>query len=495
MEDILVRIEHLTKEFPGVVAVNDVSFDIRKNTVHCLVGENGAGKSTLIKVLTGVYSRTSGSVLFKGENYEPESTKEAMDSGVSTLFQELNIVNELTVEENLILGKEDTKLSFVRNTGKMQRMVEVLREIDSGIDPKSFVGDLSAAQKQLVEISKAVATEADVIIMDEATAAISDSEIKKLFDIIKQLKEKKTTFIYISHRLDEIFEIGDYVTVMRDGRHIATKPVSEVQNRDELIRMMIGKTVFQHYEKNEGIKDNKILETKGLTNEKLGDINFHVNEGEIVGFYGLVGSGKTELSRALFGLDEYAGEVMFNGESLSGAPHERIERGMVLVPEERRTQGLFTRLSVRLNISVMNLKHFTGRFFLNEKSEGEIARDYVQKLSISTSGREKEVAFLSGGNQQKVVFAKCLFANSSLLILDEPTRGVDVGAKAEIYEIVRDLAKEGKSILFFSSELPEVLDMCDRIILLVDGVIKSEMNNGDDVDSNRILNIVTGGAA
>ena len=496
MDDCLMKIENLTKSFPGVLAVDNVSFELKRNTVHCLVGENGAGKSTLIKVITGAHPRTSGKIYFNGKEYEAESTKDAMDSGISTLFQELNIVNELSVEENLILGDEDTTLSFIRKTDKMNRMVGVLGEIDDSINPKTLVEDLSVAQKQLVEIAKAIATEAEIIIMDEATAAISENEIKKLFKIISKLKEQKNvTFIYISHRLDEIFEIGDYVTVMRDGKHIDTKLVSELESRDELIRMMIGKTVFQDYTRSENIRPVNVLEAKSITNEKLADVNFSVKEGEIVGFYGLVGSGKTELSRALFGLDYYLGEVYFHDEKLEGMPNERISKGMVLVPEERRTQGLFTSLSVKRNISIMNLKSLMNKGFIKFKKEDETASEYIDKLSIMTSGPDKEVAYLSGGNQQKVVFAKCLFANSSMLILDEPTRGVDVGAKAEIYTIIRELACEGKAILFFSSELPEILDMCDRIFLLVDGQIKEEIENGGNVDQNHILHIVTGGEA
>jgi ribose transport system ATP-binding protein len=295
--------------------------------------------------------------------------------------------------------------------------------------------------------------------------------------------------------LDEIFEIGDYVTVLRDGKHIGTKEVSKIESRDELIQMMIGKTVFQNYVRGDNITSKKVLEVKSLTNEKLADINFSVMQGEIVGFYGLVGSGKTELSCALFGLDTYLGEVLFDGLKLEGQPSKRIESGIVLVPEERRTQGLFTSLSVKRNISVTNLKSLISSGFINTKKEEAAAAEYIDKLSISTSSSDKEVAFLSGGNQQKVVFAKCLFANSTMLILDEPTRGVDVGAKAEIYSIIRELANEGKSILFFSSELPEILDMCDRIFLLVDGQIKDEIENGGYIDQNRILHIVTGGDA
>jgi ribose transport system ATP-binding protein len=493
MDEYLMRIEKLTKQFPGVVAVDNVSFDVKKNTVHCLIGENGAGKSTLIKMLTGALERTSGRILLNGKEFNAHNTKEALDCGISTLFQELNIVNELSVEENLILGEEDTRFSILRKTDKIQRMVNVLKEIDANINPRTLVENLSVAQKQLVEIAKAIATEAEIIIMDEATAAISENEIKKLFRIIRELKEKKMTFIYISHRLDEVFELGDYVTILRDGKHIATKPVNEVKDRGELIHMMIGKTVFEHYISSTSVTDTVVLEGKGLTNEKLSDINFEIHEGEIIGFYGLVGGGKTELSRVLFGLDDFSGKIKYRGEDLKVIPHNMVKKGIVLVPEERRTQGLFTSLTVKKNISVMNLKKLSKRGFLRRKQEDMVAKEYIDKLNIATSSAEKEVAFLSGGNQQKVVFAKCLFADSDILIMDEPTRGVDVGAKAEIYAIIRKLAGAGKSILFFSSELPEIINMCDRIFLLSDGVIKAEMKNETDIESEKILQIVTGG--
>ncbi|CAG1012217.1 Galactose/methyl galactoside import ATP-binding protein MglA [Anaerolineales bacterium] len=489
----VLEIRDLVKDFPGVRAVNNVSFDIKRNTIHCLVGENGAGKSTLIKMLTGAYSRTSGKILLNGEEYNPHSTRDAKQKGISTLFQELNVVDQLTVEENLTLGMEDTTFGFLRKTDKINRMISVLNSIEPSIKPNQLVSSLSVAKKQIVEIAKAVAAEADIIIMDEPTAAVSEGEIARLFTIIKSLREKNVTVIYISHRLDEIFELGDYVTVMRDGKHIDTKPVAEVKDRSELIKMMIGKTVFEQYTPREGECPDTILQVKHLSNHRLNDISFEVRAGEIAGFYGLVGAGKTELARAIYGADDYEGEIIFKGQRLKAAPEKAIEAGITLVPEERRTQGLFTILTIRSNVPVMNMAKISRAGFITDTLEKNAALEYVNKLKIATNSIEKEAAKLSGGNQQKVVLSKCLFADADLLMLDEPTRGIDVGAKSEIYSLIRQLSKEGKTIIIFSSELPEVMNICDSIYLLYDGSLKSMLRNGCDVNSEQILHVVTGG--
>lgn len=493
MNDYVLEIKNLTKVFPGVRAIDDVSFNIQRNTVHCLVGENGAGKSTLIKILTGAYVRTSGTILLNGEEYAAHSPKEAKNEGISTLFQELNVVDQLTVEENLTLGIEETTFGFLKKSDKVKKMLEVLKSIEPSINPKQKVARLSVAKKQIVEIAKAVASEADIIIMDEPTAAISEGEIKRLFKIIKNLKEKNVTVIYISHRLDEIFELGDNVTVMRDGKHIETKPVKEVKDRSELIKMMIGKTVIESYIPKEKVSEEILFEVKSLSNSKLHDISFNVKKGEIVGFYGLVGAGKTELARAIYGADKYNGEIIFKGKKLGKTPDKAIQTGIVLVPEERRTQGVFTILTIRENIPIMNMGKISKYGFLNSLKERKVADEFIKKLNIVTSSAEKEAAKLSGGNQQKVVFSKCLFADADLLILDEPTRGIDVGAKGEIYSIIRQLSIEGKSIMMFSSELPEVINNCDRIFLLYDGKVKAEINNGTDINGEMIIHIVTGG--
>jgi ribose transport system ATP-binding protein len=490
--DNVLEIRGLVKDFASVRAVNDVSFDVRRNTVHCLVGENGAGKSTLIKILTGALTRTGGRILLNGREYAPRSPREAKQNGISTLFQELNVVDQLTVAENLTLGMEDTSFGFLRKTDKIHRMVSVMNSLEPSITPRQRVSTLSVAQKQIVEIAKAVASEADVLIMDEPTAAISEGEIERLFAIVKALREK-VTVIYISHRLDEIFELGDTVTVMRDGRHVATRPVSEVKDRSELIRMMIGKTVFEGYEPRPDVRRDVVLQVKGLSNRKLEDVSFDVHRGEIVGFYGLVGAGKTELARAIYGADPYRGEVLFKGTRLPTRADQVIEAGIALVPEERRSQGLFTILTIRGNVPVMNLDRISRHGFIRAAEERRVTLDYVERLRIATSSTEKEAAKLSGGNQQKVVFAKCLFADADLLLLDEPTRGIDVGAKSEIYAIIRRLAQQGKSILVFSSELPEILSLCDTIHLLYDGRLRGTLENGHDVDSREVMHVVTGG--
>lgn len=492
MSEYVLEIKNLIKDFPGVRAVNDVSFSIKRNTVHCLVGENGAGKSTLIKILTGAFTRTSGTILLNGQEYFAHNTRDAKQKGISTVFQELNIVNQLTVEENLTLGSEDTFLGFLRKTDKIKKMLKILNSLEPSINPKQLVSSLSVAKKQIVEIAKAVAAESDIIIMDEPTAAISENEIERLFNIIKSLRKKNVTVIYISHRLDEIFELGDYVTVMRDGKHVDTKPVAEV-NRAELIKMMIGKTVFESYIPRQSQTDQALLEVKNLTTDKLNNLSFTVKRGEIVGFYGLVGAGKTEIARAVFGADPYKGEIIFKGKKLYNSPDKAIEAGITLVPEERRSQGLFTVLTIRNNIPVMNMKKISKAGFINSAKERKVSAEYIDKLRIATNTMEKQASKLSGGNQQKVVFSKCLFADADLLILDEPTRGIDVGAKSEIYNIIRQLSKEGKSIMMFSSELPEIVNICDRIFLMYDGDMKTEIQNSGDIDSEEIIHIVTGG--
>ncbi|TFG63804.1 MAG: sugar ABC transporter ATP-binding protein [Spirochaetales bacterium] len=493
MTENVLEIRNLEKSFPGVLAVNDVSFNIKRNTVPCLVGENGAGKSTLIKILTGALPRSGGVILLNGKDYHAHNPKEAKQKGISTLFQELNVVDQLTVEENLTLGMEETTFGFLRKTDKVKKIVDVLYSLEPSIDPRQLVSTLSVAKKQIVEIAKAVAAEADIIVMDEPTAAISESEINRLFKLVKALRENNVTVIYISHRLDEIFELGDYVTVMRDGKHIETKPVSEVKERAELIRLMIGKTVFEVYTPRADQSQEVILQVKNVSNHKLKDISFEVKKGEIAGFYGLVGAGKTELARAIYGVDHYEGDIIFKGKKLEGSPHEAIEAGIALVPEERRSQGLFTILTIRGNVPVMNMKKISNNGFINAGKERKVTLDYIDKLRIATSGTEKEASKLSGGNQQKVVFSKCLFADADLLMLDEPTRGIDVGAKSEIYHIIRQLSEEGKSIMIFSSELPEVMNICDSIYLLYEGDMRAHLENGTEIDSEKIIHIVTGG--
>lgn len=489
----VLSIHGLTKDFPGVRAVDDVSLSIESSTIHCLVGENGAGKSTLIKMLTGALLPTSGTMRINGSEYRPKNLQDARDAGIATLFQELHVVDELTVLENLTLGMERSRFGFLIKSDLDDRVIRTLKAIEPSIDPSARVSSLSVAQKQIIEIARAASSGANVIIMDEPTAALSEREVERLFEVIRRLRKEAVTVIFISHKLDEILQLGEAVTVLRDGKHIATKLLKDIAGRSELIEMMIGRTVFQSYTPSTTVRKEAVLTAKGLTNKLLKDVSFHINRGEIVGFYGLVGAGKTEIARALFGADEVSGSILFKDQEIGRSPKDTIAAGIALVPEERRTQGLFTELSIRQNIPVMNLHRMSDRGIFRALDEQTAAVDYVNQLSIATDSIDKHVKKLSGGNQQKVVLAKCLFSQADLLLLDEPTRGVDVGAKTEIYDIIRSLAGEGKSVAVFSSELEEVLGICDRIFLLYSGSLKSEIINNADVDVSHILNIVTGG--
>ncbi len=489
----VLSVEGLIKDYPGVRAVDDVSFSINRSSIHCLVGENGAGKSTLVKMLTGALKPTSGTMQVRGNTYEPNSTSQARVCGIATLFQELHVVDELTVLENLTLGMEQSRFGFLVKSDLEDRVIKTLAMIEPSIDPSARVSALSVAQKQIIEIARAASSGANVIIMDEPTAALSEREVERLFGVIRRLREGAVTVIYISHKLDEILELGDDVTVLRDGKHIATKPLSEIKGRAELIEMMIGRSVFQNYTPRTTVTNEPVLTAKGLTNKFLKDVSFHINKGEIVGFYGLVGAGKTEIARAIFGADKVDGTILFKGQKIGSSPKEAIAAGIALVPEERRTQGLFTNMTIRENIPVMNLQQLSDNGVFRSADERAAAINYVDKLSIATDSIEKHTDKLSGGNQQKVVLAKCLFSDADLLLLDEPTRGVDVGAKTEIYDIIKNLADEGNSVAVFSSELEEVLGICDRIFLLYGGALESEIVNSTDMDIPHILNVVTGG--
>lgn len=489
----VLSVNGLTRDYPGVRAVDNVSFEMNYSTVHCLVGENGAGKSTLVKMLTGALDPTSGTMTVNGKGYAPASPQEAREGGIATLFQELHVVDELTVLENLTLGMEKSRFGFLIKSDLEDRVIQTLATIEPSIDPAARVSTLSVAQKQIIEIARAASSGASIIIMDEPTASLSEREVARLFRVIRRLRESNVTVVYISHKLDEIFELGDNVTVMRDGKHIATKPLTEVNGRAELIEMMIGRTVFQTYKPRGTVGDKVVLRAEGLTTTLLKDVSFDIKEGEIVGFYGLVGAGKTEIARALFGADACEGSVTYKGSKGGKTPKQAIEMGIALVPEERRTQGLFTSLTIRENIPVMNLPRVTNNGMFKAADVRIAAHDYVNQLGISTSSIEKHAEKLSGGNQQKVVVAKCLFSEAELLLLDEPTRGVDVGAKTEIYDIIKNLADQGNAVALFSSELEEVLGICDRVFLMFDGKMQEEIVNSPDVDIAHILNVVTGG--
>ena len=490
----VLEIRNISKHFAGVQALNDVSFDIEKGTCHCLIGENGAGKSTLIKILTGALKRSSGEIIFQGKLWDPANTREAMRSGIGCLFQELNVVEQLRVEEYICLGLEETTFGIIRKRSNA-KVFEILAKIDKSINPKQMIEELSVAKRQVVEIAKALAMESDVIIMDEPTSPLSAEETRHLFEIVRDLKKNGITVIYITHRLEEVMELADYVTVLRDGKHIATKPKSEIKDRQELIKMMIGKNIFENYIPNEINYERKLIEVKGMTNRKLKGISFDLYEGEILGFYGLIGAGKTEIARAIYGLDAFTGELTLNGKKITNAtPQRSLRNGVALVPEERRTQGICTSLSIVTNMPMMNYKSVSRRGIISNIKLRHLAKRYIDEIGVSCRSENQTVAYLSGGNQQKVIVGKCLNVCPKVMLLDEPTRGIDVGAKQEIYNLIRGLAKSGCSAIIFSSELAEICCLCDRIGLLYEGELKVFVNNKEMLDSENIMHIVTGGA-
>ena len=500
MEDVVIDVKRLVKRFPGVIALSDVGFQIRKNTVHCLVGENGAGKSTFIKILTGVYQADEGELLLNGNAFKPRNIRESRKAGITAIYQELNVVDDLTVEQNLSLGKEKHKWGVIQKISDLGKVASILKELDPRIKLNQKVAELSVAQKQVIEIAKAISSDANIIVMDEPTAAISEEEVRRLFEIIQSLKQQGVTVIYISHRLSEIFEIGDFVTVFRDGQMINTLAVEDLEQNGkgqasvELVKMMLGKVVAEHYTPNEIDFETKVLETQNLSNKTLKNVTFDLHKGEILGFYGLVGSGKTETARVLYGLDSFEGRVLINGKEFrSGSVRRAIKTGITMIPEERRAEGIFGILSIRENIPIMKMGNVLRNRVISRFKERNLAQSYIGKLRVVARDEEQSVSFLSGGNQQKVVISKCLNSESKIFLMDEPTRGVDVGAKEEIHNIIRELSREGCSVIVFSSELPEIVNLCDRIVLMYEGQIRNILKNHKDIDSEEIMHIVTGG--
>ena len=501
--DAILSIRGIDKEYPGVHALDDVVFDIHKNTIHCIIGENGSGKSTFIKILTGVVPKTRGTILFNGQPFDPKSVKDAKSRGIVALYQELNVVNDLTVEENLTLGREKHRLGVIQKDDTLERTVSILKELDKTIRLNMPVGKLSTAQKQIIEIVKAVSIDCKVLVMDEPTASLSEEETGKIFEVVRKLKANGMTVIYISHKLSEVFEIGDFVTVFRDGKIIATKTVHDVKRecRDdiadaclELVRMMLGRVVIESYIPSGTDYAEKILEVRNLNTDLLRDVSFDLFKGEILGFYGLVGAGKTEVARVLFGIDAYSGDIRVKGKTVRlRRVGDALKHGIAMIPEERRQDGILGKLSIKNNIPMMKIKSILKNGVISRPKENLLADHYIKMLSVAARDREQKVAFLSGGNQQKVVISKCLNRESDVLLMDEPTRGIDVGAKLEIHNITRNLANQGKGVIVFSSELPEILHLCDRIVFMNSGRVSTIVRNGNNLDNDQIMKIIARG--
>ncbi|HGD7626319.1 TPA: sugar ABC transporter ATP-binding protein [Escherichia coli] len=482
MSETFLQMKHITKRFPGVLALNDVRFTLRRGEVHALLGENGAGKSTLMKILSGVYQPDEGEIIFEDKPVSFSDPLSAQNVGITIIHQEFNLFPELTVEENIFIGREFCKKNRWRLDEKQQRQatIEILQKLNLAIKPDTLVADLTVAQQQMVEIAKAISVNARILIMDEPTAALTETEIESLFRVTRLLKEQGTGIVYISHRLEELALIADRATVMRDGQYISTVDYECVKISD-LIAMMVGRDLGNIYPRREALQQRiPVLEVNGLTRKGvLNDINFTLYRGEILGFAGLMGAGRTELARAIFGADSIdSGTLKLNGkETVIKDISDAIQQGISYLTEDRKKEGLALNLSVERNIMLGNYPEYSDRFGnIDSRRCQQTSEEQVKALRIKTPNLEQAALNLSGGNQQKIIIARWVCKDTDILIFDEPTRGIDVGAKLEIYELMNRLVAKGKSIIMISSELPEVLGMCDRILVMRSGRITGELS-------------------
>ncbi|MCZ5393376.1 sugar ABC transporter ATP-binding protein [Citrobacter braakii] len=496
MSETFLQMSHITKRFPGVLALSNVDFALRKGEVHALLGENGAGKSTLMKILSGVYQPDEGDIIFEGQPVTFANPLSAQSAGITIIHQEFNLFPELTVEENIFIGREFCKNNRWRLDEKQQRQaaIDILQKLNLNISPETLVADLTVAQQQMVEIAKAISVNAKILIMDEPTAALTETEIDSLFQVTRLLKEQGTGIVYISHRLEELALIADRATVMRDGQFIATVDYDAVKISD-LIAMMVGRDLGNIYPRREPLAQRKpVLEVSGLTrNGVLNNIDFTLYQGEILGFAGLMGAGRTELARAIFGADPIdGGTLKLNGNVtvIKDIP-DAIKQGISYLTEDRKKEGLALGLSVERNIMLGNYPEYSDRYGnVDSKRCQKTSEEQVKALRIKTPHLEQAALNLSGGNQQKIIIARWVCKNTDILIFDEPTRGIDVGAKLEIYELMNRLVAKGKSIIMISSELPEVLGMCDRILVMRNGRITGELAS-DDATQEKIMQYAT----
>ena len=494
--DPILEMRNISKAFAGVQALKEVSFACQPGAVHALVGENGAGKSTLMKILAGAYQPDSGEIVYRGQHYSQMTTREAQANGIAIIHQELNLLPYMTVAENIFLGREPlTGLGLV-DTRRMNADADaLLRRLGVVMDVRQQVGELTVARQQMVEIAKALSQQVQLIVMDEPSAILAGHELEMLFEIIASLVQQDVTVIYISHRLDEVFQIAARVTVMKDGRVVGTKEIGEL-TRPELVQMMVGRSLDEVFPKAVAARGAPVLVAERLTNATVRDASLTLYAGEILGVAGMVGSGRTELARALFGADPLqAGTLHLNGQRVRfSGPVDAVKHGVALVPEDRKTQGLFMELPIRANLTLTILDRITRALTIQKRLETDAVQQARQDMSIVMASDSQEVQFLSGGNQQKVVLAKWLATEPAVVILDEPTRGIDVGAKFEIYQLMRRLTERGVAILMISSELPEILGMSDRIVVMHDGALVGEFARADATEE-KIIQLATAGRA
>ncbi len=495
MSDTILSMREIHKRFMGVHAVKGVNFELKAGEIHALVGENGAGKSTLMKVLTGIYEKDSGEIHFIGKLFHPHNPKQALSAGIGIIHQELNMMEHLTVAQNIFIGRESMRNRFILDEGLLNdRTGKLFERLNMRINPEETLSRLTVGKQQMVEIAKAVSHNLKVLILDEPTAALTETEIDELFAIMKDLSAQGVGMIYISHRMDEIGRITDRVTVLRDGRYVGTRETRDI-SKEDIINMMVGRVIYEQPKiKNTVPLDaEEVLRIQGLNAGKLvKDVSFNLHRGEILGFAGLMGAGRTETARAIFGADKIqSGTIWINGTPVSiNSPMDAVSHGVGYLSEDRKRFGLATGLSVTENALMASYDKFEKGLFIHGEKVRSITRDYVNKLHIKTPSVDQLLSKLSGGNQQKVVIAKWLINDARILIFDEPTRGIDVGAKSEIYSLMNELVALGKSIIMISSELPEVLRMSDRIVVMCEGRITGFLDI-EDANQEKIMALAT----
>ena len=490
-----IEMKGIDKSFGTNQVLKNAGFYLKDGEVHALMGENGAGKSTLMKILTGVYTRDAGTVYVDGKEVLYKSPQEAEKAGIVFIYQELNVLFDLTVEENLFMGKEITKgFGICDKKAMREKAQEIMDRMGVNIPVTALMSDLSVGQQQMVEICKALMVDAKVLIMDEPTAALTQSETKILFEVIKSLREKGVSIVYISHRMEEIFELCDRITVLRDGTYVDTRYIKDI-NMDDIVQMMIGRTIGERFPKRDVQIGEEVLRVEGLTHEKLfHDIDFSVKAGEVLGFSGLMGAGRTEIMQAIFGnIPVKSGKIFIEGkEVVIKNPRQAIKAGIGFITEDRKTEGLLLEKSIAENIEIANLNKISKNSVLQAAKQKEIVKKGIEEFRIRCFGPDHECHNLSGGNQQKVVLAKWIYTDPKILILDEPTRGVDIGAKKEIYSVINDLAAKGVAVILVSSELPEVLGMSDRITVVHEGRITGTIDAAE-ADQAKVMTLATGG--
>jgi ribose transport system ATP-binding protein len=491
----IMDLKGITKRFPGVLALDNVDFNLKRGEVHALVGENGAGKSTLIKIVSGAYRKDGGVIIIDGKELEIHNPRHAMEIGIATVYQEFNLIPYLSVAENIFLGRQPLKRGLLRRVDKprMNREADkLLKSLEIEIDPKIAIYKLGVAQKQMVEIAKAFSMKSKICIFDEPTAALTPNEIQELFNLIRRLRSEGVGIIYISHRLEEVFKIGTRITVLRNGRYIGTKYVDEVDT-DDLVEMMIGRKVEETGLDRGRKLGPEALRVEGLCGEKFKNVSLSLREGEIVGLAGLVGSGRTEVLRAIFGADSISGGSIFlNGDSLKiNEPRQALKRKIALLPEDRKIDGLVMCRSVEENIILSSLNSVSYAGVLKKTKIFRRVKEFIDRLKIKTPSQKQLVMYLSGGNQQKVIIARWLCAKCKVLMFDEPTRGIDVGTKQEVHNLMRNLAKQGAALLVVSSEIPELMRLCDRIYVMHEGTISVELST-ENLTTDMILNAAFG---